>query len=92
MQQPVFRDVLWAIVEAHDLEVSDVSARAYDGVLAAHPGLSQSRFEEIVELLVRSDHLRRWSGPTDAAGAPLGTGSLMPTAKARLQFAATLGY
>jgi hypothetical protein len=90
MQQPVFRDVLWAIAEASDRGERDVAHVAYLDVLTAHPDLTRNRFVEVVDLLVRSDHLRRWSGPTDATGAPIGPGILMPTAKARLQFEAAV--
>ena len=91
MQQPVFRDVLWAILESTDRGDMDVACSAYSQVLNTQPELSRSRFDEIVELLVRSDHVRRWVGPTDDSGEHLGHGSLMPTAKARLQFAASFG-
>jgi hypothetical protein len=57
-------------------------------MVSIHPGLTRSRFDELIDMLVRTDHLRRWSGPTDAAGNPVGT--LMPTAKARLQFEAAV--
>jgi hypothetical protein len=88
MQQQMFRDALWAVVEASDRGVGDVEGSAYYEMVSIHPGLTRSRFDELIDMLVRTDHLRRWSGPTDAAGNPVGT--LMPTAKARLQFEAAV--
>jgi hypothetical protein len=87
MQQPVFRDVLWAVIEVSDRQSGD----AYHNVRTAHPDLTRAQFEELVEVLVRTDHLRRWRGPTDSSGGPLGAGTLMPTAKARLQFSVAVG-
>lgn len=87
MQQPVFRDVLWAVIEVSDRQSGD----AYHNVRTAHPYLTRSQFDEIVQVLVRTDHLRMWRGPTDSSRSPLGAGNLMPTPKARLQFSVAVG-
>ncbi len=91
MQQRVFRDVLWAVIEVSDRQTGDATADAYHDVRTAYPDLTRAQFNEIVEVLVRTDHLRRWKGPTDSSGSPLGAGTLMPTAKARLQFPVAVG-
>jgi len=88
MQQPMFRDVLWAIIESSDRDVDDVESEAYREVLDNHPDLTRPQFDEVAEVLVRTDHLRRWKRPTEGV---LGSGVLMPTAKGRLQFAAAIG-
>jgi hypothetical protein len=91
MQQPMFRDALWAVVESSDRGVGDVEEAAYREMTSSYPDLTRTRFAEIVEVLVRTEHLRRWKAPTDRAGNPAGPNSLMPTSKARLQFAAAFG-
>jgi len=88
MQQPEFRDVLWALIESSDRDVDDVEAIAYREVVEAHPNLSRPQFDEIANMLVRTDHLRRWRRSADDA---LECGALIPTAKGRLQFAAAIG-
>ncbi len=87
MQQPEFRDLLWRTIELTDAGV-DVSQRVlYEDMLTSHPGLTQERFDELVGMLVQSEHLRRWPRPTAPGGDH--TDVLHATAKARLQFSTT---
>lgn len=86
MQQPLFRDVLWAVLELSDRGETDLETYAYQAVLDHYPDLTITRFEEVIEMLVLTDHLRRWDTPVNNPGRAGGGPTLMPTAKARLQF------
>jgi hypothetical protein len=87
MQTPLFRDILWAVTEASDRSAADVEGSAFLEVTWSHPGITRSRFDEVIDMLVRTEHLRRWGGTTENGAGPR---TLMPTAKARLQFSAAV--
>ena len=88
MQQPIFRDVLWSVIDLTDRGVDVLEATAFEQVVAGHPDLTRDRFDEIVDMLVSSGHLRRWSPPLPKNDR---SEILIPTAKARLQLAAAEG-
>jgi hypothetical protein len=85
MQQPEFRDLLWSVIDMSDRGI-DVSERLlFEEMQVTYPELTRERFDELVEMLVLSEHLRKWPRPTAPGGDH--TDVLHATAKARLQFA-----
>ncbi|MGH8912993.1 MAG: hypothetical protein ACRDZM_00565, partial [Acidimicrobiia bacterium] len=88
MLQPLFRDVLWAVIDLTERGVDDMESAAYDLLVTSNPTLTRSQFDEVIEVLVQTDHLRRWRRPTEGA---LARGALMPTAKGMLQFTVATG-
>jgi hypothetical protein len=81
--------MLWTVIDLTDRGVDVVENQLYAELTPAHPDLTRARFDEIVELLVLSGHLRKWTRP----GPPQGDHSdvLIPTAKSRLQLSAVEG-
>ncbi len=88
MQQPEFRDVLWTAIEMADRDLEVGRTALFEELAPIRPELNRARFDEIVDMLVLSGHLRSWQ-----PAMPHNDGSdiLAPTAKARLQLSAIDG-
>ncbi len=88
MQQPEFRDVLWTAIELTDRGDEVLRTALFEELAPTRPELTRARFDEIVDMLVLSGHLRSWH-----PAMPHNDGSdiLAPTAKARLQLSAIDG-
>lgn len=88
MQQPEFRDVLWTAIEMADRDTEVGRTALFEVLVLTRTELTRTRFDEIVDMLVLSGHLRSWH-----PAMPHNDGSdiLAPTAKARLQLSAIDG-
>jgi len=80
--------VLWKVIEMADRGLEVVRTPLFEELTPSHPDLTRVRFDEIVDMLVLSGHLRSWHPAMPKSD---GSDILAPTAKARLQLSAIDG-